>query len=116
MTDHVSRIQTTGEAVSIAFDHVKPMCSPLSTISALNKIREGDGLNHAVSGIKISPYTAERLVSLTYAMMLTLFPAAFCSITSASFAARASMEPDEGTVAVKTSTPFASNASRMPLQ
>lgn len=49
-------------------------------------------------------------------MMLTLFPFAFLSMTSASLAARASMDPDGGTAAVMTSTFFFANASVIPRQ
>jgi hypothetical protein len=52
----------------------------------------------------------------TYAMMFTLFPFAFASIVSANLAARASIEPDAGTVAVMTSIFLRLSASRIPRQ
>lgn len=47
-----------------------------------------------------------RFMLLAYAMMFTLLPPALSAIDSASFAARASIEPDAGTVAVMTSMFF----------
>lgn len=48
--------------------------------------------------------------------MFTLLPPAFSAMVSANLAARASIEPDAGTVAVMTSMPFCASASRMPRQ
>lgn len=55
-------------------------------------------------------------LTMLCAMIFTLFPFALACISSLNFWARASMDPDGGTVAVMTSMPFAASASRIPLQ
>jgi hypothetical protein len=53
---------------------------------------------------------------LAYAIMFTLLPPAFSAMVSANLAARASIEPEAGTVAVITSIFFRASASRIPRQ
>lgn len=58
----------------------------------------------------------QRVRYTTYAMILTLLPPAFLSISVLSRAALCSIEAEGGTVAVMTSIPLARRASVIPRQ
>lgn len=53
---------------------------------------------------------------MTYAMILTLLPPAFFSISMLNFEALCSIDAEAGTDAVMTSTPLALSASVIPRQ
>jgi len=53
---------------------------------------------------------------MLWPMMLTLLPPALAAMSSASLAARVSIDPDGGTLQVMTSMLFLDRASRIPRQ